>query len=85
MSISNSIGMFVVAYAVTFAVSNGLAGIMTAGAAVSRWFVRSRGRALGITMIGTSAALAVSGVPFNSRGGPDPNSVIAQSSLPFVV
>lgn len=55
MSVASSIDLFIVAYAVTFAVANGLAGIMSAGAAVSRWFVRSRGRALGITMIGTSA------------------------------
>jgi MFS family permease len=54
MSIASSLSIFVVAYALTFALSNGLAGIMSAGAVVSRWFVRSRGRALGITTIGTS-------------------------------
>ena len=54
MSLANSVASFIVLYALTFALSNGLAGIMTAGAVVSRWFVRSRGRALGITTIGTS-------------------------------
>lgn len=54
MSLANSVGGFIVLYALTFALSNGLAGIMTAGAVVSRWFIRSRGRALGITTIGTS-------------------------------
>ena len=54
LSLAASISAFIVLYAITFALSNGLSGIMTAGAVVSRWFVRSRGRALGITTIGTS-------------------------------
>jgi MFS family permease len=54
MSQSASIGMFNVAFALTFSLGNNIVGIMSGSAVVSRWFARSRGRALGITTIGTS-------------------------------
>lgn len=54
MSIANSIGAFNLAFGLTFALSMSLVGTVAASAAVSRWFVRNRGRALGITTMGTS-------------------------------
>ena len=55
MSLAPTIVMFNILFALTFSIGNGLAGAVSGSAAVSRWFVRSRGRALGITTIGTSA------------------------------
>jgi MFS family permease len=54
MAYAPSIFWFNLAFALTFSLGNGLAGVMAGSAAVSRWFIRSRGRALGITTIGTS-------------------------------
>jgi MFS family permease len=54
MSRAASIGMFNLAFGLTFSLGNSLVGTMAGSAAVSRWFVRGRGRALGITTIGTS-------------------------------
>ena len=54
MSVANSIGMFNAAFAVTFSLGNGIVGTMAGSAVVSRWFIRSRGRAMGITTMGTS-------------------------------
>jgi len=54
MAHAPSIFLFNLVFASTFALGNGLAGAMSGSAAVSRWFIRSRGRALGITTIGTS-------------------------------
>ena len=54
MSRSSSIGMFNLIFALTFSIGNGIAGTMPGSAVVSRWFIRSRGRAMGITTIGTS-------------------------------
>jgi MFS family permease len=54
MSMANSIGMFNIAFAITFSLGNGIVGPVASGAVVSRWFVRSRGRAMGITTMGTS-------------------------------
>ena len=54
MSAATSIGMFNLAFAVTFSLGNGIVGTMAGSAVVSRWFVRSRGRAMGITTMGTS-------------------------------
>ena len=54
MSKAPTILLFNLLFGLTFSLGNGLAGTMAGSAAVSRWFVRSRGRALGITAIGTS-------------------------------
>jgi MFS family permease len=54
MSHATSIGMFNLIFALTFSIGNGIAGTMPGSAVVSRWFIRSRGRAMGITTIGTS-------------------------------
>ncbi len=54
MSAASSIGAFNLTFALTFALSNAMVGTMAGSAAVSRWFLRNRGRALGITTIGTS-------------------------------
>ena len=54
MSHVSSIFEFNLVYGTSFAVVNGLAGAVATSAAVSRWFVRSRGRALGIMTIGSS-------------------------------
>ena len=54
MANAPSLLLFNLAFGLTFALGNGLAGAMAGSAAVARWFIRSRGRALGITTIGTS-------------------------------
>lgn len=54
MANASSIGIFSLCFAATMSLGNSLAGSMPATAAVSRWFVSSRGRALGIATIGTS-------------------------------
>jgi predicted MFS family arabinose efflux permease len=52
---SASITEYVIAFGLTLAITNGLAGPMAASTTVSRWFTRSRGKALGVSAIGTSA------------------------------
>jgi len=54
MSSATSMLMFYLTYGLTFSIGNGLAGAMPSGAVVSRWFVSNRGKALGISTIGTS-------------------------------
>ena len=54
MSRADSIGMFNIVFALTFSFGNAIVGTMAGSAVVSRWFIRSRGRAMGITTIGTS-------------------------------
>ncbi len=51
---SSSITEYVVLFGLTMAVANGFAGAMCASTAISRWFTVSRGRALGISALGTS-------------------------------
>ncbi|TDG14167.1 MFS transporter [Seongchinamella unica] len=53
-SIAQSIGQYIAAFALTMAIANALAGSMCSSAVISRWFVASRGRALGIAALGTS-------------------------------
>ena len=55
MSLATRIAVFVGVGAVLFGAANILLGPMTGSAVVSRWFTASRGRALGIAAIGTSA------------------------------
>jgi predicted MFS family arabinose efflux permease len=52
---SDSITAFVMIFGITMAVTNGLGASMAASTVVSRWFTSSRGRALGVAAIGTSA------------------------------
>ena len=52
---STSITQYVIAFGLTMALTNGFAGSMAVSTAISRWFTASRGRALGIAAIGTSA------------------------------
>ena len=54
ISAATSIGYYIVAFALTMSVVNGLAGTLCSSAVISRWFVASRGRALGIAALGTS-------------------------------
>lgn len=54
MSQTTSIKQFNLVYGTSFALVNGLAGAIATSAAVSRWFLRTRGRALGIMTIGSS-------------------------------
>ena len=54
ISRASSIGMYIASFAVTMSVVNALAGTMASSAVISRWFVASRGRALGIAALGTS-------------------------------
>lgn len=54
MSRATSITEFNLVFAVTFSLGAAIVGVMAGSAVVTRWFVRSRGRALGITTIGTS-------------------------------
>ena len=51
---SSSITEYVVVFGLTFCLTNALAGSIASSAVVSRWFTRSRGRALGIAAMGTS-------------------------------
>ena len=51
---SSSITEYVVVFGLTFCLANALAGPMASSAVVSRWFTRSRGKALGIAAMGTS-------------------------------
>ena len=53
ISRASSIGMYIASFAVTMSVVNALAGTMASSAVISRWFVASRGRALGIAALGT--------------------------------
>jgi predicted MFS family arabinose efflux permease len=55
LSRSTSIVQFVLLFGVTMAMANGLAGAMAVATVISRWFTSSRGKALGIAAIGTSA------------------------------
>ncbi|RLQ23226.1 MFS transporter [Seongchinamella sediminis] len=54
VSLASSIGQYIAAFALTMALANALVGSMCSSALVSRWFVASRGRALGIAALGTS-------------------------------
>lgn len=54
LATSSSITQYIVWFALVMSLANSLAGSMTASTAISRWFTRSRGRALGISAIGTS-------------------------------
>ncbi|MEM0952869.1 MAG: MFS transporter [Pseudomonadota bacterium] len=54
MSQVSSILAFNVIFGLAFSLGNASVGAMAGSAVVSRWFVRNRGRALGITTIGTS-------------------------------
>ncbi|MCX2983059.1 MFS transporter [Halieaceae bacterium IMCC14734] len=51
---TTSITQFVIIFGVTMALANALSGSMAASTIISRWFTASRGRALGISAIGTS-------------------------------
>jgi len=55
MSRTATITQFNLVFGFSFALVTGMAGPVATSAAVSRWFVRSRGRALGIMTIGSSA------------------------------
>tara|TARA_R110002110_G_scaffold415765_3_gene655325 strand:+ start:95280 stop:96515 length:1236 start_codon:yes stop_codon:yes gene_type:complete len=54
MAQATSITQFTLVFAATMCLGNSFAGSMPGSAAVSRWFVASRGKALGIATIGTS-------------------------------
>ncbi|MCR9105774.1 MAG: MFS transporter [Gammaproteobacteria bacterium] len=54
LSLSSTITRFVIAFGVTMSVANGFASSMSASTVIARWFTASRGRALGISAIGTS-------------------------------
>jgi MFS family permease len=51
---SHSITEYVFIFAFTMAIANSFAGSLPASTVISRWFTTSRGRALGISAIGTS-------------------------------
>jgi predicted MFS family arabinose efflux permease len=51
---TTSITQFVIIFGLTYAIANALSGSMAASTIISRWFTASRGRALGISAIGTS-------------------------------
>ena len=51
---SSSITEYVVVFGLTFCLTNSLAGSIASSAVVSRWFTRSRGKALGIAAMGAS-------------------------------
>ena len=53
-SLATSIGQYIGAFALTMALANALAGSLCSSAVISRWFVASRGRALGFAALGTS-------------------------------
>lgn len=45
---------YIVAFGITMALANALAGAMISSAVVSRWFTENRGKALGVAAMGTS-------------------------------
>ena len=51
---STSIGVYVVCFGITMSVAMSLVGSLAASAVISRWFSKSRGRALGVSAAGTS-------------------------------
>ena len=51
---TTGITQFIVVFGVTMAVANAFAGSPASATTISRWFTTSRGRALGISAIGTS-------------------------------
>ncbi|MFT4615405.1 MAG: MFS family permease [Bacteroidia bacterium] len=59
MARAETLGMYVWAFGLTLAISNGLGAMIPCAAVVSRWFTVSRGRALGVAAIGTSAGGAI--------------------------
>ncbi|MDG2334321.1 MAG: MFS transporter [Myxococcota bacterium] len=54
LSVTQGIAQFVIVFAVMMCAANILLGPITGQAIVSRWFTTSRGRALGLTAVGTS-------------------------------
>ena len=54
ISQAETIGAYVVWFGVTMAVGNALVGAQSSTTTISRWFTSSRGRALGISALGTS-------------------------------
>jgi MFS family permease len=54
LSATIDINQYVIAFALTMSACNALAGPLCSSAVISRWFVASRGRALGIAALGTS-------------------------------
>lgn len=54
LSRASNIGQYVVLFGLTMALTNALAGAQPSATTVSRWFSVSRGRALGISALGTS-------------------------------
>ncbi len=54
MSISQSITSYVVAFGLTMAWGNALVGSLGANTTISRWFSTNRGKALGMSALGTS-------------------------------
>ncbi|MFK7894984.1 MAG: MFS transporter [Myxococcota bacterium] len=54
LSFSQNVTQFVIAMAVLIGAANVLLGPIAGSAVISRWFVASRGRALGLASIGTS-------------------------------
>ncbi len=52
---STNINEYIWLFGLTYSITNALAGAMAASTTVSRWFTSSRGKALGIAAIGTSA------------------------------
>ncbi|MEH6519075.1 MAG: MFS transporter [Halioglobus sp.] len=51
---STSITQYIVIFGLTMALANAFAGIPASQVSISRWFTSSRGRALGISAVGTS-------------------------------
>ncbi|MEM8497091.1 MAG: MFS transporter [Pseudomonadota bacterium] len=54
LSIVTSITQYVVLFGLTMALANALVGSLPSTTTISRWFTTSRGRALGISALGTS-------------------------------
>ena len=52
---TTSVTQFIVVFGVTMAMANAFSGSLATQTTISRWFTLSRGRALGIAAIGTSA------------------------------
>lgn len=51
---SSSIAQYIVTFGLTMAAANAFAGIPPSQVSISRWFTSSRGKALGISAVGTS-------------------------------
>lgn len=86
---STTIGQYIVIFGLTMSLANAFAGSLTGSAAICRWFTTTRGRALGVAAIGTSAGgvvlPALVGAWLTEYGWRDAMEYLALCILVFVL